>query len=343
MITVVGTGSWGTTLAVALTGEGVDTTLLARSPEEAAALASAGENVRFLPGVAFPSALKVSGNPAAALAERQLILLVVPAQRMRENLRALSGYIPESALLVSAAKGLELGSCKRMSEVIVEELGGSAASRVAALSGPNLACEVAAGLPTATVVAAADEQTAVLAQSALRLPRVRVYTNTDLIGVELAGALKNIIALGAGICDGLGYGDNAKAAFLTRGLAEIARLGVAMGANPLTFAGLAGVGDLVATCASRLSRNRYVGEQLGQGKSLTEIEAGMSQVAEGVTTTAAARALAQRYRVEMPITEKMYEVLFAGGTPREGVVELMMRDQKGELAGMMPPEGVKGE
>ena len=343
MIAVVGTGSWGTTLAITLAGGGVDTTLLARTAEEAVALTSACENVRFLPGIALPPNLKVSGDPSSALAGREIVLLVVPAQRMRENVRLLRGYLPKKALLVSATKGLEVGSCKRMSEVIAEELGSATAERVAALSGPNLAREVAAGLPTATVVAAADEQTAVRVQAGLHMQRVRVYTNVDLVGVELAGALKNIVALGAGICDGLGYGDNAKAAFLTRGLAEIARLGVAMGAHPLTFAGLAGVGDLIATCASRLSRNRSVGEQLGEGKSLAEIQAGMSQVAEGVPTTVAARELAIRYGVEMPIAEKMYQVLFAGGSPRESVVELMTRGQKDELAGMLPPEGVRGE
>ncbi len=334
MITVVGTGSWGTTLAIVLARSGVDTVLLARSEELARELRSAGENRRFLPGVGFPDGLVVTASPAAAFAGRQVVLLVVPAQRMRENVAALRPFIPADAVIVSAAKGLELETCLRMSEVIISELGPAAAGRVAALSGPNLAPEVAAGLPTATVVAAADERVAALVQTKLRIPHVRIYTNSDLVGVELGGALKNIIALGAGICDGLGYGDNAKAAFLTRGLAEIARLGAAMGANLLTFAGLAGIGDLVATCASRLSRNRYVGEELGRGRSLAQIRAGMTMVAEGVTTTVAARSLARRYGVEMPITEGLYRVLFEGRSPRDGVNELMMRDLKGELAGM---------
>ena len=334
MIAVVGTGSWGTTLAVVLARSGLKTALLARCEETARELRERGENRRFLPGVRMPDGLLVTADVAAALAGRRVVLLVVPAQRMRENAAFLRGHVPKDAVVVTAAKGLEMHTCKRMSEVMVEEIGQEIVGRVAALSGPNLAVEVAAGLPTATVVAAPDEGVAAFVQRHLRVPHLRIYTNCDLVGVELAGALKNIIALGAGICDGLGYGDNAKAAFMTRGLAEIARLGVAMGANPLTFAGLAGIGDLVATCASRLSRNRYVGEQLGKGRPLAEIQAGMSQVAEGVPTTAAAHELASKYGVDMPITSGMYKVLFAGGSAREGVSELMMRDQKGELAGL---------
>ncbi len=334
MIAVVGTGSWGTTLAIVLARGGLDTVLLARSEEVAQELRMARENRRFLPGVSFPAGLAVTAVPAEALAGRQVVLLVVPAQRMRENVASLRAHLPADAVVVSGAKGLELETCLRMSEVILAELGPTAAGRIAALSGPNLAREVADGLPTATVVAAPDERVAAFVQAKLKVPHVRLYTNGDLIGVELGGALKNIIALGAGICDGLGYGDNGKAAFLTRGLAEIARLGVAMGANPLTFAGLAGIGDLVATCASRLSRNRYVGEELGRGRSLAQIRANMTMVAEGVTTTVAARTLARRYGVEMPITEGLYRVLFEGVSPRDGVSELMMRDLKGELAGM---------
>jgi len=332
MIAVVGTGAWGTTLAVVLARSGIPSLLLARAAE-AAELRATHENRRFLPGVRLPDNLTVVDS-AAALADCGIVLLVVPAQRMRENVAALRPHLPAATIVVSAAKGLEVGTGKRMSQVIREELGPAHQSRIAALSGPNLALEVAAGLPTATVVAAADERVATVVQGELRLPRLRVYTNADLVGVELCGALKNIIALGAGVCDGLDFGDNAKAAFLTRGLAEITRLGVAMGANPLTFAGLAGVGDLVATCASKLSRNRHVGEQLGRGQSLAQIQERLGHIAEGVPTTAAAWRLARQYDVEMPITEKMYAVLFAGASPREAVSELMMRDPKGELAGI---------
>lgn len=340
MIAVVGTGSWGTTLAAVLARSGHQTALLARSEGEAHELIAVGENRRFLPGLRLPSELLITASAEEALAGCRLVILVVPAQTMRRNLIALRPHLPAEAVLLSCAKGLEIGTSQRMSEVIQDVVGPSASARVAVLSGPNLAPEVARGMPTATVVSAHDDRVATFVQTELRLPHLRVYTNADLIGVELAGALKNVIALGAGICDGLGYGDNAKAAFLTRGLAEIARLGMAMGANPLTFAGLAGIGDLVATCASRLSRNRHVGEELGHGRRLAEIQAGMAQVAEGVPTTAAAKQLAAQYGVEMPIVEQMHAVLFAGASPRVAVGELMTRDRKDELTGMVhPPRG----
>jgi glycerol-3-phosphate dehydrogenase (NAD(P)+) len=343
MITVVGTGSWGTTLAAVLARSGHTTSLLARSEAEASELRSARENRRFLPGLPLPPGLLITSLADEALSGCRLVMLVVPAQTMRRNLVALRDHLPHDAALLSCTKGLEIETSQRMSEVIQDVLGPSAGGRMAALSGPNLAPEVARGLPTATVVSALDERLATFVQSELHVPHVRVYTNVDLIGVELAGALKNVIALGAGFCDGMGYGDNAKAAFLTRGLAEMARLGVAMGANPLTFAGLAGVGDLVATCASRLSRNRHVGEELGRGRRLVEIQAGMAQVAEGVPTTAAAKRLAAQYGVEMPIVEQMHAVLFAGASPRVAVDELMTRDPKDELTGMVnPPRGGRG-
>lgn len=334
MIAVVGSGAWGTTLAILLSRAGVPTALITRTGEEATRLRQAGENERFLPGIRFPASLDI-GTPAGGLLEgRRVVLLVVPAQRMRANVAAIRDLLPAEAVLVSATKGLEIETCKRMSEVIAEELGPGAEERLAALSGPNLSREVARGLPTASVVAARNPAVAQAVQAMLRLPNLRLYSNPDIVGVELAGALKNIIALGAGACDGLGYGDNAKAAFVTRGLAEIARLGAAMGANPLTFSGLAGIGDLLATCASPLSRNRFVGEQLGRGRRLEDVRAEMgNQVAEGVTTVVAAHRLAERYGIEMPITAMVYAVLFGGLSPQEGVTNLMLRDQKGELSG----------
>jgi glycerol-3-phosphate dehydrogenase (NAD(P)+) len=262
----------------------------------------------------------------------------VPAQRMRENVLRVRGYLQEGTIVVSAAKGLEIETTLRMTEVLKEELPPRFHSRLAVLSGPNLAREIIAGLPATTVVASENDEAACFVQSLITTPQFRVYTHSDVIGVELAGALKNIIALGAGISDGLGYGDNAKAAFMTRGLAEIARLGVAAGANLLTFAGLAGIGDLVTTCASSHSRNHYVGEQLAQGRSLAEIQASMRMVAEGVPTTIAALQLARRYTIEMPITEQMYQVLFEGKDPRRAVIDLMTRDVKGELDGLEPGE-----
>jgi glycerol-3-phosphate dehydrogenase (NAD(P)+) len=236
-------------------------------------------------------------------------------------------------LVISAAKGLEIGSNKRMSHVIAEEIEPNFRTNICALSGPNLSREILHNLPAATVVAAWDEAIARKAQRLLTTPNLCVYTNTDIIGVELGGALKNIIALGAGIADGLGYGDNAKAAFMTRGLTEMTALGVALGANPLTFSGLAGLGDLIATCASPLSRNHYVGVELTKGRPLKEITASISGVAEGVSTTIAAWNLAQQMGLEMPITEKIYQVLYRGVNPRQAAIELMAAEAKNELTG----------
>lgn len=340
-ITVLGTGSWGTTLAVLQARQGRTVTLLARDAAEAAALRAAGENTRFLPGVPFPAGLRVTHDPGVALAGCGVLLLVVPAQTMRANVAALRAYLPERAeagpLLVSGAKGLELDTLARMSEVIRAEVPAGYAPRVLSLSGPNIATEVAAGKPAAAVIATEDAALAQQAQIALTGGPFRVYTNRDLIGVELAGALKNIIALGAGIADGLEAGDNTKAAFITRGLAEIARLGVAAGANLFTFAGAAGVGDLIATCASPFSRNRRLGAALVAGQTVEQFRLATGQVAEGVPTTRAARALALRHGVEMPITEEMYRVLFEGKHPLQALAALMDRDLTDELRGMGVP------
>lgn len=340
-ITVLGTGSWGTTLAVLQARLGRTVTLLARTAEEAAALRAAGENRRFLPDVPFPLGLAVEHDPAVALAGARLVLLVVPAQTMRANVAALRLHLPADPaagpLLVHGAKGLELGTLARMSEVIRAELPPGYAGRVVALSGPNIAKEVAAGKPAAAVAATEDAAVAQQVQWALTGGYFRVYTNTDLVGVELAGALKNIIALGAGIADGLHAGDNTKAAFITRGLAEIARLGVAAGANLFTFAGVAGVGDLIATCASPFSRNRRMGAALVAGQTVAQFRAETGQVAEGVPTTRAAYELAQRYNIDMPITTEMYRVLFEGKHPLAALATLMERDPTDELRGMGIP------
>jgi glycerol-3-phosphate dehydrogenase (NAD(P)+) len=254
-----------------------------------------------------------------------IVLLLVPAQRLRENAARLRPLLHPGTVVVHGAKGLEMGSLLRMTEVLAEELPDHPRRRIAALSGPNLAREIAAGKPAATVVAAPDRGSAGRVQTALMTPDLRVYTSTDVIGVELAGALKNIIAVGAGIADGLDVSNNAKAALITRGLAEIARLGVAMGAQPMTFSGLAGMGDLVATCYSPLSRNRHVGQELAAGRALEEILSSMPHVAEGVWTTRAAQTLARQHRVEMPIVEQMHRVLFEGADPRKSVGDLMNR------------------
>ncbi|HEY8490528.1 MAG TPA: NAD(P)H-dependent glycerol-3-phosphate dehydrogenase [Dehalococcoidia bacterium] len=334
---VIGTGSWGTVLAALLAGNGHRVTLWARTAAEARDLAARRENRRLLPGFRLPDGVQVEHDPARALAGAALAVFAVPAQRLRENARALREHLPPDAVLVSASKGIELGSHRRPTEVLREELG---ADRPAcALSGPNLAREIAEGLPATSVAACQDEAAAEAVRAAFMSPRFRVYTNTDVTGVELAGALKNVIALGAGMGDGFGYGDNAKAAFITRGLAEMSRLGVAAGANPLTFAGLAGLGDLAATCYSRHSRNRYVGEQLARGRPLDEIAAGMAHVAEGVTTTIGARELARELGVEMPITEGMFRVLFEGLDPHRAVEELMGRAPTHELRGITEARG----
>jgi glycerol-3-phosphate dehydrogenase (NAD(P)+) len=333
-IAVVGTGAWGTALAATLAQEGRQVSLWARSEEEAVALRASHENKRFLPDVVLPESLAITSSLEQALDSCAMLMLVVPAQTMRENVQRVRPFVHEGTVVLSAAKGLETETGLRMSEVIAEELGRNVEESICALSGPNLSHEIVSGLPSGTVIASTDDKVAEFARDLVMTTRFRVYTHDDLVGVELAGALKNIIALGAGAADELGYGENAKAIFMTRGLAEITRLGVAAGANPLTFSGLAGVGDLICTCASRQSRNHYVGEQLAKGRSLGEIQESMTMVAEGVNTTKAAVKLARRYEVEMPITEQIYEVLFEGKDIQQAIRELLVRDPKRELEGL---------
>lgn len=328
---MVGTGSWGVTLAIVAARAGASVALLTRTGTEAAALHAARESPR-LPGITFPEGLQVTADPAAGLAGVPVVVLAVPAQTMRANVRGLRLHFSPDSVLVTASKGLEIETTQRMSEVIAEEA--NAAGRIAALSGPNLAREVAAGKPCSTVIACRREAIAQQVQAIFMGRTMRVYTHSDVVGVEMGGALKNIIALGAGMCDGMEAGDNAKAMLMTRGLAEIARLGRAAGAEPLTFAGLAGLGDLIATCMSPLSRNRTVGERLARGELLPDIQATMHQVAEGVPTTVAARRLARQYAVEMPIATLMYHVLFDDMSPLEAGAALMQRDPKPELEGL---------
>lgn len=330
---VVGTGTWGTTLAVMLAKKGLQMTLWARTPEEARELNLRRENQRYIPGLIFPEGLVVTSSLDEALGSAQFVILAVPSRSMRHNLETIKPALPSGTIMVSATKGLEEEGFLRMSQVIQEVLGEGFPA--CALSGPNLAREIAAGLPASTVVAGKDSAVAEAVQRTVMTPRFRVYAHDDIVGVELGGALKNIIALGAGAADELGFGENAKAGLMTRGLAEIARLGVAAGANPLTFAGLAGLGDLVATCSSRHSRNHYVGEELAKGRKLTDILSAMKMVAEGVFTTPPARKMAKKYGVEMPITEEIYQVLFEGKDPREAVAGLFQREPKRELDGLL--------
>ena len=330
---VVGTTTWGTTLAIIAARAGADATLWARTQAEADEIRRTGENRALLPGVKLPAGVGVTASPHEALDGAELVIIAVPSRTMRSNVRAVKDAIAPSTVVVSATKGLEMDSGKRMSEVLAEELP-HVRRNLCALSGPNLAGEIVAGKLSSTVVASDSREAAGRVQSLLTSPLFRVYTNSDVIGVELAGALKNIVALGAGVCDGLDVGDNAKSTLMTRGIAEIARLGVAAGADLMTFAGLAGIGDLMATCSSTLSRNHHVGEQLARGKSLDEIVGSMTQVAEGVDTTRAALRLAESLNVEMPITRVTHDVLFKGLEIRQAIAHLMGREPVPEWVGM---------
>lgn len=333
-ISIIGTASWGTTLGVALARKEMQVKLWTRTEEEAQQLNQNRRNSAYLPEIPFPQHLSATHILKEALEGTDLVIWAVPAQRLRQSVRLAQEHLESSMFLLSAAKGLELGSLKRMSEVIADEVDPSFHDNIFALSGPNLSREIARGLPAAAVVAALNGAVAEEVQRLLLMPNFCVFISTDIVGVELGGALKNVIALGAGIADGLGLGDNARAALITRGLAEITSLGVALGANPLTFSGLSGLGDLITTCSSPLSRNHFVGAELARGRSLDEIKSRMHSIAEGVDTTIAARQLAQLVGVQMPITEEVYAVLFEGFDPRQFVADLMGRGVRHELAGI---------
>jgi glycerol-3-phosphate dehydrogenase (NAD(P)+) len=326
---VLGAGSWGTTFAKVLADAGGDVTLVGRRPELIAAVAERHENPEYLPGVALPTTLRATADPAEALDKAEIVVLAVPAQRLRENLAGWAAAIEPDATLVSLMKGIELGTAMRMSEVI-GEVAGCGPERVAVVSGPNLAREIAEEQPAATVVACVEKARAELLQRACFTPYLRSYTNTDVVGCELGGAVKNVIALAAGMAEGMGFGDNTRASLITRGLAETARLGAALGADPLTFAGLAGLGDLVATCSSRLSRNRTFGERLGRGESLEQARAAVRTTAEGVQSCRSVLELARRVGVDVPITEGVVRVCHDRMRATELVPSLMGRDMKDE-------------
>ena len=327
--TVVGAGSWGTALAKLLAEKSHDVTIWSYEAEVASAINDASENP-YLPGVALPDALRAETDLGAAVVGAQLVLSASPSQLVRSLMQVAGPHIPADALLVSASKGIELGTLLRMHQVLGEVVPASVMDRCCVLSGPSFAREVAECAPTAVVVASRDATARELAQEAFQTPWFRVYTNVDVVGVELGGALKNVVALAAGVTAGLGYGHNTTAALITRGLAEIARLGLAMGAKSATFYGLAGMGDLVLTCTGSLSRNRTVGYRLGQGESLTAVLSDMTAVAEGVKTAEAVYELARRHDVEMPITEQVYAIVHEGRSPAEAVRALMLRDPKPE-------------
>ncbi len=329
-IGVIGAGSWGTTLADLLAKKGHDVVLWAYEPEVAREMAETGSNSLFLPGVTLSPRLRFTNALDEAAAGRDMLVFVVPSQVVRGVLKSILPSLPKNALIVSASKGIELDTLMLVSQIYEELLPGELFRRFAALSGPTFAREVAREMPTAVVAAAADAGVAGHVQKSFTTGYFRVYTNDDVTGVELGGAIKNVIAIAAGISDGLGFGHNTRAALITRGLAEMTRLGLCLGARSSTFAGLAGMGDLVLTCTGDLSRNRSVGMKLGQGMKLSEILAEMRMVAEGVKTTESACELARRLKVDMPIAEKTFQVLYHDKPAREGVIELMTRDLKAE-------------
>jgi glycerol-3-phosphate dehydrogenase (NAD(P)+) len=330
-IAIIGTTSWGITLAMMLANKGIEVRLWARTLREANRLKKKGSD-RF-PDITIPKEIIITHKMDEALDDVNAVLLPVPSSSMRENISRVASHLTKTTIIISASKGLEIGSNKRMSEVIAEEINPKFQPNICVLSGPQLAKEIIHNHPAAAVVAAEDKNIAKKAQKLLTCTNFCVFTNTDVIGVELGGALKNILALGAGIADGLGYGDNAKAAFMTRGLTEITALGMALGANPLTFSGLAGLGDVITTCASPLSRNHYVGVELAKGRPLADIMESMHQVAEGINTTLVAHNLAQQLGLEMPITEKIYKVLYENADPAQAALELIGGNAKHELAG----------
>lgn len=327
---VLGAGSWGTAFAKVLVDAGTETVMWARRPELAEAINAKHENPDYLAGIALPAGLLATSDPAEALAGADLVAIAIPSQTLRENLSRWAPLLPSEASLVSLMKGIELDTVKRMSEVI-GEVAGAAPDRVAVVSGPNLAREIAAEQPTATVVACLDVDRATAIQDACTAPYFRPYTNTDVVGTELGGAVKNVIALACGMAAGMGYGDNTIASLITRGLAETSRLGLALGADPMTFAGLAGLGDLVATCASPLSRNRSFGERLGRGETLEQAQAAtQGQVAEGVESCRSVLDLANRHGVDVPITKVMDAVCNSRLRPVDAATLLMRRSTKSE-------------
>jgi len=331
-VSVLGAGSWGTALSLVLAQKNCKVVLWGRGEQHIHKIKATRENNKYLPGVKIPKTIALTHKLEEALCKSRYIVIVVPSHAVRDLCKKIKPFIKENSIVISATKGIETSTLKRMTEVIKEELDNSIDPRnIAVLSGPSHAEEVAKNLPTTVVAAASKKTVAEEVQDLFITERFRVYTNPDVIGVELGGALKNIIALGAGIADGLGFGDNTKAALMTRGIAEITRLGIAMGAEPMTFAGLAGVGDLIVTCTSKHSRNRRAGIKLGQGKTLEQVYEEIHMVVEGVRTTKAAYKLQKKYNLEMPITTQTYKVLFENKPPLDAVNDLMTRVRTNEM------------
>ncbi|MDT9546997.1 MAG: NAD(P)H-dependent glycerol-3-phosphate dehydrogenase [Chlorobium phaeovibrioides] len=327
---VLGAGSWGTTLAILLAEKGHRVKLWAHRPEFAERLRRDRENTTYLKGSMFPSSLEVESDLSRTVNDSSMIVTAVPSQALRETVRQFSSLRLEGRTVVNVAKGIEVGSGKRMSEVLADELPDLLPAQVAALYGPSHAEEVARNQPTTVVASSPSIETAEAVQEVFHTGMFRVYVNTDIVGVEVAGSVKNIIAIAAGISDGIGFGDNAKAAIITRGMAEISRLALKLGGDPMTISGLSGIGDLVVTCLSRHSRNRFVGEEIGKGRTLDDIVAHMNMVAEGVLTSRAVYELSSSLNVDMPITRAVYEMLFEGKAAEEAILDLMTREPKPE-------------
>jgi len=330
---VIGAGSWGTALANLLAKKGTHTTLWSYEPDVAEGIEREHRNPRYLEGVELAPSLRATSDMAQALDGAELVVSVSPSHVVRGVMAQAAEHMRPGALVVSASKGIENESLKTMDEVLADVLPPSLGAACTYLSGPSFALEVGLEHPTAVTIAATDEDAARRAQEAFQTPYFRVYTSSDVRGVELGGSLKNVIAIAAGIVDGLGFGNNSRAALITRGLAEMTRLGVAAGAEARTFAGLAGMGDLILTCTGALSRNRSVGVELGRGRKLDDILGGMVMVAEGVRTARSAHDLALRLGIEMPIVDAMHAILFEGLNPREALVTLMTREPKAEVWG----------
>lgn len=327
-ISVLGDGGWGTTLAVLLHTKGFRVSLWGAFPSYVAYLNKKRINTKFLPNVKIPQQIEITDDLMSALRDKQLVILAIPSQYLRGVLKKVKQLdYNRGAVYLSVTKGIEIGSLKRMSEVVRDELGGV---KLAVLSGPTIAQEVVHKIPTAAVIASCGKKLRESLQDIFMSERFRIYTNDDVIGVELGGSLKNIIAIACGISDGLRFGANTKAALLSRGLAEMSRLGQAMGAKAKTFSGISGLGDLVTTCISPYSRNRFVGEQAGKGRPLEEIVKKMRMVAEGIPTTKSAYALSLKYKVDMPVTREVYAVFYKNKPPQKAVKDLMLREKREE-------------
>ena len=331
-ISVLGAGSWGTTLALVLNDNHHDVNLWTFDNEQADLIREKHENGQFLPGIVLPSEIKITTDIEASCREHDMIVAAVPSQFLRSVLQRIAHLDLDHTVICNVAKGIENGSLMTMSEVLLDVLMHERRENIAILSGPSHAEEVSLKMPTMVVSASFKMKTAKIVQEAFVNDYFRVYVNEDIRGVELGGAIKNVIAIGAGLSDGAGFGDNTKAAIMTRGIYEITRLGAKMGAQPITFAGLSGMGDLIVTCMSHHSRNRFVGEEIGKGRNVAEVLSDMTMVAEGVATAKSVHQLAHKHRIEMPMAEEVYKVLFEDKNARQATLDLMRRDTRGEGA-----------